>query len=152
MENSEEIVKSETRLEFNPEIRFYLTEAARWGRFLAIAGYIGLGFILLAAIVLLLVGSAGSRIAHELGFTSLVAIIYIAIGVVYYFPVSYLDKFSRKMRDGLVANDQDTVTEGFENLKSLYKFLGIMTIVVLSLYALILIFAVIGGLAGGLMR
>jgi hypothetical protein len=43
------------------------------------------------------------------------------------------------MKQGLQTNDQQTVTSGFGNLKSLFKFMGIFTIVILSMYAVALI-------------
>jgi hypothetical protein len=68
--------------------------------------------------------------------------IYIIFAVIYYFPVSYLHKFSREMKQGLSSKDMNSVSFGFQNLKSLFKFLGIFTIVILSVYALIFLFTI----------
>lgn len=65
--------------------------------------------------------------------------VYIIIAVVYYFPVNYLYKFSSQMRTGIDSNNQELMTLGFENLKSLFKFIGVATIVVISIYVLALI-------------
>ena len=67
-----------------------------------------------------------------------VGLIYIAIAVVYYFPINYLHRFSKEMKLGVIGNDQQSVASGFENLKSLFKFMGIFTIITLSIYALFL--------------
>jgi hypothetical protein len=69
-------------------------------------------------------------------------IVYILIAVLYYFPVSYLQKFSDQAKQAVTMNDQGMLNSGFANLKSLFKFMGIFTIVVISLYALILVIAI----------
>jgi hypothetical protein len=49
------------------------------------------------------------------------------------------------MKDGLNTANSHSITTGFQNLKSLFKFMGIFTVVITSLYALIFLFAIIGG-------
>jgi hypothetical protein len=46
------------------------------------------------------------------------------------------------MKQAVESQDEGLYTTGFENLKSLFKFMGIFTIVMLSLYALALLIAV----------
>lgn len=121
------------------EISNYLKESAKWGKFLAIVGYVGIGLMVLLSIFVMIGFSIASQLA-DTGFPmGLFGFVYLVIAAIYYFPVTYLYKFSIQMRNGLNANDQLTITDGFKNLKSLFKFMGIFTIVVLSLYALILI-------------
>jgi hypothetical protein len=123
----------------NNEIKEYLTETSKWGKFLAIVGYIGMGLLFLLGLGVMIgfsIFSSMSKMNFPIGVLGLV---YIIIAVVYYFPVNYLYKFSTRMRAGIESNDQEVVTNGFENLKSLFKFMGIFTIVVLSIYVLALI-------------
>jgi hypothetical protein len=47
-----------------------------------------------------------------------------------------------QIKKGLKSNDITTITAGFQNLKSLFKFMAIVTIVILSIYGLILIVAI----------
>jgi hypothetical protein len=138
MENFE-IPRAVNPITINTEMKTYLAEAARWGKFLAIIGYIGVGFLVLAGIILMIVLSFADGITDVNFPVGIVGIIYIALAVVYYFPVHYLHRFSASMKQGLSADDEQYVLTGFKNLKSLFRFLGILTIVILSIYALILI-------------
>jgi hypothetical protein len=48
------------------------------------------------------------------------------------------------MKKALVEKNEDTLAKAFEMLKSHYKFIGVFTIITLSLYALFAIVAVMG--------
>jgi hypothetical protein len=50
-----------------------------------------------------------------------------------------LYNFYIQLKQGFNSINQQRFTSGFENLKSLFKFMGILTIVVLSIYALLII-------------
>jgi hypothetical protein len=142
MEEIDNQVQDENSLVINEEINEYLSETSRWANFLAIVGYVGMGLLMVIAIVMMVGLSrmgdmVGSRIPG-----GLMGFIYIIFAVIYYFPVSYLHKFSREMKQGLSSKDMNSVSFGFKNLKSLFKFLGIFTIVILSVYALIFLFTI----------
>jgi len=126
----------------NEEMKEFLLETSNWGRFLAILGFVGLGLMVIASIAMVVIGSSFSY--HSNGLPSMwLALIYIIIAVLYYFPISYLLSFSNNIKSGIRTNDNDLLTSGFQNLKSHYKFLGIFTIVILSLYTFIILFAVL---------
>ncbi len=128
MENSEINLESNNSILMNDEIREYLLETARWGKFLAILGFIGL--VLMVIFIAFLLGFAGS------GSESIIAVVYILMTFLYYFPISYLYQFSVDITNGVNSNDQELFTSGLKNLKSLFKFQGIATIVGISIYLL----------------
>lgn len=139
MENFEINQPVESSITVSNEIREYLLETSKWGKFLAIVGYVGMGLILLIGLGFI-VGSAGlNAISDDYFPVGAFGLIYIVLAVLYYFPVNYLHKFSVQMKSGIGTNNQNSVTSGFENLKSLFKFMGIFTIVVLSIYAVLLV-------------
>lgn len=139
MENLESNQPVESLISINNEIKHYLIETSKWAKFLSILGYIGVGFLILGGIVASIGLSIFSSIS-DFGFPmALVGLVYIVLGVLYYFPVSYLHKFSVQVKNGLTSNNQEAVNTGFENLKSLFKFMGIFMIVVLSIYVLALV-------------
>ena len=130
----------------------YLRETAKWSKFLAIIGFIGIGFMVLAALGIMMFGSSinsGYRASYQNQFPlAFGAIFYLILAVLYYFPVSYLYKFSTSMKNAVDRTDNVSIDKAFENLKSHYKFMGIMMIVILSLYALLFI----GGLLTAMVR
>jgi hypothetical protein len=139
MENMESTQKTEVQVSVNQEIMGYLLEISKWGKFLAIVGYIGIGFLILAAFGVIIGGSFLSGFSDFEFPMGIFGVLYLVIAVLYFFPVNYLYRFSGQIRQGLNSNDQQSVTSGFGNLKSLFKFMGIFTIVMLSIYALALI-------------
>lgn len=140
MENSENIqsVVNQT-LTDDSKSKTYLLEVSKWGKFLAIVGYIGIAVLAIVAIALIVVSFITS-IKLDVGLSlGTFGIIYFALAILYYFPVKFLYKFSIQIKKGLESDNNQDITLGFENLKSLFKFLGILTIVILSIYALLLV-------------
>ena len=130
----------------------YLSEAARWSRFLSIIGFIYCGFMVLIG---LFFGSLMSRMLPLSGDSGMSAmgggffgVFIIIMSLVMFFPSLYLWNFSTKIRRAFNNNDQPLLTESLKNLKSFFKFYGILLIIVLSFYVLALIAAVIGALVG----
>ena len=142
MENFDNNVQGEHTFMNSTEITNYLMETAKWGKFLAIAGYVGIGILFLLAIFMMIGMSTMSDFSGADFPMGAVGFIYIIMGAVYYFPVTYLYKYAVQIKKGLQSNDPTTITAGFQNLKSLFKFMAIVTIVILSIYGLMLLVAV----------
>lgn len=140
-------------LTLNNQTMAFLREIAKWANFLAIVGFIGIGLVVLMA---LFGGAVFASAASEFGGGAemvggaFFTIIYLLVAVLYFFPVYYLFKFAGNMKTALGAKDEDTLTKAFEYLKSHYKFIGILTIIMLSFYALIFLFGLLGIAASGL--
>lgn len=144
-----------SQLSVTPEIQSFLRETAKWGKFMAIVGFVFTALIMILAIGMsFFMSSALAEIADEPGMGMFGAIgggfisfIYILFGLMYFFPCLYLYRFSTRMKIALAQNDQQYLHESFMNLKSLYKYWGIFTAVILGFYALIFLFGLLGGLA-----
>jgi uncharacterized membrane protein len=127
----------------------FLSESAKWGKFLSIVGFVLCGLlVILALFVGTIMGTAFSQLEGAGmvggGMSIMVTIIYLLIAALYFFPCLYLFRFSTKMKKALNESNQAELTSSFENLKSCFKFMGIMTIVLLSIYAMVFLF---GGMA-----
>lgn len=134
----EENLQVENSIFISEKEKEYLLETSRWGMFLAIVGYVGLGLMLLFSLFMTTIFSAFDEFSSTpFPFpVGAFGLIYVIIAVLYFFPVYYLHQFSRKIKKGLTFEDQTSITLGFRNLKSLFKFMGIFTIIILSLYIL----------------
>lgn len=126
----------------NVEINDYLTESSKWGKFLAIVGFVGVGILILVAIFAGFIFSQTESRTGAFFPPAIFGFIYIIIAAIYFFPVNYLYKFSVQIKQGLNTNDITTITTGFRNLKSLFKFLGIFTLVILLIYGISLLLAI----------
>ncbi|WP_423735465.1 DUF5362 family protein [Chitinophaga caseinilytica] len=133
----------------------FLKETAKWGRFLSILAFIVLGFYALCVLIMILVGQRASGPVMESAYGANPMSMMMATGTGLFFillvvalmviPVIYMYRFSTRLKVALENNDQHTLTESFSNLKSLFKFYGIYTIVVL----VIMVLAFIGGIIAG---
>lgn len=133
-------------LDVNEDIRSFLKETSKWTSFISIIGFVGIGLMVIGGI---LVGffSGLSEIpgntAYGVGYSAGVGMFYLIIALVYFFPILYLFKFSKKMKSALALNNNEDFKMAFLNLKSHYKFMGIFIIVIITLYILIFIGAIV---------
>jgi Family of unknown function (DUF5362) len=138
-------------LQIDHQSSSYLSEAAKWGRFLAIMGFIFCGLFVLVALF------AGTYIASSMRSFGgaeafgggLVTAMYIIIALVYFFPCLYLFNFATKMQVALRANQQEALNTSFRNLKACFKFLGILMIIGLCFWVLALIIGVGAAMTAG---
>ena len=136
----------------------YLAETAKWGKFLAIIGFVGIGFMVVVALGIILFGGTmlagmpGGDPYAAVGGMALLGGIYLVGAALYFFPTLYLYRFSARTKRALQTNDTTTLTEALENLKSLYKFFGIITAIFVGIYALFFVIALVGGGLSSLLR
>ncbi len=138
----------------------YLREIAKWGKLLAIVGFVGLGLIIIFGVMMgLMMGYAiadlssvnSNNAASAMGGVFF-AIYMFAIAAIYFFPLYYLLKFSNAMKAALDNHDQIALNDSFKNLKSCFKFIGIFTAVVVAIYALALVITLVFGGIASLMQ
>lgn len=127
----------------------FLKEIAKWTKFLSILGFIGIAFMVVASFFM---GTAMASMPNmDLPTTHvlkwMVPAIYIIIAIVYVFPIYYLYKFSVNTRSALDRGDTDSLTEAFRYLKSHYKFIGVMVIIMMCIYAVAIVGGIIIGIA-----
>ena len=138
---------SEITLSF--QARKFLIEAAKWARLLSILGFVMVGIMVIFSLFAGTMFSALSDVTDSPMPTfsgAFVSIVYIAVAALYFFPILYLFRFARGIKLALYSHDDSSLTSAFENLKSHYKFIGILAIITVSFYALALIFGLMGGL------
>jgi len=131
--------------------RAHLYEAAKWAKFLAIVGFVMCGLIVVAAIfagsILAMFSNSynegyGSSAVLTGGMGAFVAIFYICMAILFFLPYLFLFRFATRMKTALNTNDQLTLNTSFQNLKIMFRYVGILTIVILSFYALIILIAI----------
>jgi len=144
MENEQLIddqISSNNGLEITQNGQYELISATKWVTFMAILGFIGVGFMLIGAII---AGFAG-------GFALLGSLVYIGFAVLYFIPIMNLFRFAQYSKIAVRNQDSSELTRAISQLKAHYKFIGILTIILIVIYALF--FLVIGaGALGSLSR
>lgn len=153
MEGIENIGKDETtELYISDQSKNYLLETSKWAKFIAIIGFIGIGFMILAGVFIgAFMGSMASA-SEELGawgtgFSALMSVFYIGIAILYLYPVLKLYQFADRTKKALTVNSSEAMSLAFESQKSMFKFMGIMTIAVLGLYVILILIGLSGALS-----
>ena len=130
----------------------FLKETAKWTKFLAILGFVGIGLMVLGSLVMLFAPSSlMSNGDFPFGGKIFMMLLYLAFAVLYYFPISYLYQFSENTKKAIENNDNNAIRDAFEFLKSHYKFMGILTIILLAFYAIMIFIGLIGVGAAAMM-
>jgi len=143
MNYNDNIFKEESLL--NGDARQYLLQTVGWTKFLSIVGFIFTGLALITIIGLM---GSGSALSYTMGYPmgggvfAGMMIFYIVLILLYMYPIYCLYKFSIKA--GLQSNNSSLVAEGFKYQKTMYMILGILMIILLSIYLLVFLF---GGIA-----
>ncbi|MFT5257302.1 MAG: hypothetical protein ACI8VJ_000961 [Polaribacter sp.] len=126
----------------------FLKETAKWCKFLSVLGFVGLGLLFLSSFFISSVYSnmpQAAAMPFNLGIV--MTVVYILIIAIYIFPLYYLYQFSLKLKKALLSKDDKILADAFEMLKSHYKFIGVFTIIMLSIYILAGILGIMGILA-----
>lgn len=137
-----------TELHVDNQMADYLMTACRWAKFLSIVGFVFIGLICLGG---LFATFALSEIAPMEGAgampfdASAFGLIYLLIGLLYLAPTLYLYRFATRTKNAVETMNQLDLQEGIRNLKSLFKFMGMLTAIIMGFYGIIIVFAIIGG-------
>ena len=136
-------------LEITQKSIFFLTGAAKWAKFLAICGFVGIGLMVIVAIF------AGSMMSSLSNFNNsgfpmgggFITVIYLIMAAIYFFPTLFCYKFAINTQKAIETNDTLTLTESFNFLHKCFQFIGIITIVMLAFVVLSVIVGVISAMA-----
>jgi hypothetical protein len=131
----------------------YLRDAARWAKFLAIAGFIFCGLFVVVAILFMTVLSSLFNSMGASGVAGVgggfIGVVYIGIAVLNFFPCLYLYRFAASMQVALGSNDQAQLNSSFQNMRAFYRFVGVLMIICLAFWVLGIIVIFISSLGRG---
>ena len=134
----------------------HLGEAARWAKFLAIVGFVICGLIVLGGVFFgSLISSLssgyssspygdGGMAAMGSGFGMVATVMYILFALLYFFPCLFLFRFAVKAKQAIATNEQHVMNASFQNLKAMFRFMGILMIIVLVIWGLGILTAIAG--------
>jgi hypothetical protein len=140
-------IKELEQLTITSGAKGFLTETSKWCKFLSILGFVGLGLLLLSSFFINTIYSnmpQASAMPFNLGIV--MTIVYVLIIAIYIFPIYYLYQFSIQLKKALISKDDETLASAFEMLKSHYKFTGVFSIIMLSIYVLAGIVGLMGAI------
>lgn len=123
-----------------------LYDTARWGKVLAVLGFILSAFTLVLGLFMQRLASSPllSEDTANLGFSGFTIVAYAFVALVYFFPSLYLFSFAVRLQQGVEARNRQQVHRAINKLKILFKFLIIMLLLFLLLLGLSLVLLATG--------
>ncbi len=139
---------NENQLVLDELAQRHLAETSKWSKFLSIMGFIGSGLLVLLAFfmgtILSIMPSDGveplNGVAGAFG-----TVFYLLFAALYFYPSLLLYRFATRSEAALRSQDQNLLNDALDNQRSMYKFIGILTIITIGIYVLI----ILGGLLLG---
>ena len=118
----------------------HLTETSKWAKFIAIAGFIFSGMIIIGAIyvinLMMEVRNTYGSFRRDTSSLMLGGVFYIVIAIIWTITSIYQLRFATKLQNALLGNNQDELQSAFLNFKIYYRISGIVTIISLLLSVL----------------
>lgn len=133
-------------MQLSDQAKKYLLETSKWANFIAIVGFIAIGLLIIMSFSIgtimasLPEGSLGGLSPKFFSFFYLIA------AGIYFIPVFFLFQFAQKTKQALMQDDHNLLTFGLKKLKSHYRFIGILFIVLIALYFFLILFGAFGAL------
>lgn len=138
-------VKKPSRIYLDDQALVHLNETRNWTFFLAILGFIVIGLMILAGIIISLVFTSLNtpKMPGILGI--FYPFIFIIMGVLYFFPSYFLFQFSKYTSMTLRERSTELFSKAMKFLKYYYRYTGILVIIVIGFYVIFFVVALIMG-------
>jgi len=138
----------------SPRTSEALRRTRPWVMFMSILMWVGVGFMLIGGVFMLFAGVAGSAFG-ETGLPEgvmfvVLAMVYGLMAFLYIFPAIFLWRYASRIGRMLSTASVSELEGALEAQKSFWKFIGIMTIVVMAFYAVMAGGMIIAGIIGAL--
>ena len=133
----------------------HIEEVAKWTKFFAILSYISIGFLIVLALFLGFVLPSLNQDMQSTNpvvqYPKLFGLMYLIIAAFYIYPTVNMQRFANKVKDAINKKDSIQLEEGFGNIKSALKFIGIITIIFIAIYFIALLIFFAFGIGMGIM-
>ncbi|HEX2936139.1 MAG TPA: hypothetical protein VHO72_12370, partial [Bacteroidales bacterium] len=135
-------VQTSSNIQLDSESINHLNTTQKWTKFIAIVSFVVIGLMILGIFIGIIVALSRSAGSFETGYSIGALIPMLAIVAIYFFPIYYLYMFSKHMKLGIQMLNSSEVNLAFKYLKLHYRFMGILIIVVISIYIVVIIAAI----------
>lgn len=152
MENQEQFENLETpQLIVTEDMRSYIYDMAKWANFLGIIGFVLSAFMLMAALTVGPAINANPEMAKMLGQFGAMdratfSLVFFIYGIAFFYPSFLMVRYAAKAKQGVLYGEQANLNEAMAKLKSLFKYFGILAIIIIGLYLMALVSAIVGGI------
>ncbi|MDB4945544.1 MAG: hypothetical protein JWP97_5078 [Labilithrix sp.] len=122
-----------------------LRQTKPWVTFLSVMGFIGSAFMLLGGVFMMIAGAFMPKTGPTPFSPMLLGVIYLPMAFVYIYPSLKLWSFSGAIGRLLAQHSAANLEAALLQQKSFWKFVGILTIAMMVLYALFIVGMIVVG-------
>ena len=131
-------------LRITENIQNNLLTATKWLKFMTILGTVGVALFFIIGIVLLFIPT------YDGVPGALYGVIYMLLTLLYFYPIKKSFDLIKNTREAMGNASQMGLEQAAANVKSILKYFGILSIVCLSIYALLFVIGFIAIMAGAM--
>ena len=114
----------------------YLNDAAPWTKFMGVLGYILTGFMALGAIGVFIGGSVAPQALGFAAFAAPTAVTSLIVGALTFFLARFSFRVGKQIRAYSGSGRPEDLEEAFRNNRTLWKLIGILSVVLLAITVL----------------
>lgn len=134
--------KNENFIRIDTEILNNLNATRKWTTFISVLGFIFLGLLIFIGAITGTFLTAFKSEETNLGIPeSMMLLIFALTALIYFFPVFFLFRFSRHTRNAVQKLDRDEFYKASKNIRAFFTYIGIMAIIVITVYLVALVVA-----------
>lgn len=131
-------------LRITENIQNNLLTATKWLKFMTILSTVGVALFFIIGIVLLFIPT------YDGVPGALYGVIYMLLTLLYFYPIKKSFDLIKNTRDAMGNASQMGLEQAAANVKSILKYFGILSIVCLSIYAMLFVIGFIAIMAGAM--
>ena len=131
--NEETMTPGMTGMIVNSGMKADLISASKWTKFLCIVGCIGVVLLVVIGIMMFAVGSSFGFGSTPFGAG--LGVLYLILAAIYIYPIIKGFQFANATKAACLTDNETQLARGFSGLRAVLQFFGIMTIIVLVIYA-----------------
>jgi hypothetical protein len=138
-------------LSASPRALEMLRQTRPWVLFLSILMFIGIGLYAVMGIFYLImsIGLASSMSSRSAGgafagMGILGAAVMLGVGLLYFMPAMFLSRYAARINDVVRMRREADLERALEAQKSFWKFIGVMTLIVIGIYVVMFLILAVG--------
>ncbi|MXV16402.1 DUF5362 family protein [Hufsiella ginkgonis] len=137
-------------VKFTEEMQYYVYEAAKWARVLAIFGFLVSVIMILSSLAsgqaFEVMSKSNPALSQVISGPQVLGFFYLLMAFMCLIPSVHLFLFAKNAKEGINFSTEEQLNTAFSKLKSYFKFCGILVIVIVALNILSAFLSAFGGM------
>jgi hypothetical protein len=123
-----------------------LVKTRPWVMLIGVITMVGCGLLILVGIFMAFLGMGGMDDELGAGFGFVIAVVYLLMAFLYFFPGLYLLRYGRAIKEVDHVANGDTIELALRQQLAFWRFVGILTVVGIGVYVLVIVFGMLAGM------